>query len=296
MPSNSTNAGTSLARAGSDYATLMLGVGNAVAGTQLQLTETSVNTTSALASTLVDVIAVQVKHYDDDGHLQSGTQSFTQKLPLIDFIDPVFYQWTNVRVQGNFMIHEIATNSTATSDAYRSMDHSSQHGLLVILGGGQTGRRSSDIRQQSSRTTDRASAVGIARLYAQLNPRTDVGVPKPNRVVQGPNLNVIQGAIAELPGDGTPATGRTMAVMIQLTNLSGKPISGKPISISTDGTLWKFTDPNKQVTDEKGNLSIELQRTFPPVSEGAAPPDTSPKPTVLSVRLGLVTNDTTLTF
>ena len=58
MPSFNTNAGTDLAAAGSDFGSLILGVGNAVAATQLQLTQTSVDSTSALASTIVDVIAV----------------------------------------------------------------------------------------------------------------------------------------------------------------------------------------------------------------------------------------------
>src|SRR5262249_43414525 len=139
-PPTTTSAGQSLAQAGSDFGSLILGVGNAVAQTQLQLTQTSTNTASALANTLVDVIAVEETIFDDAGNVQSA-QSFQQKLPLIDFIDPVFYQWTQVRLQGMFFINEVAAASQATTSTATSSSNSEQHGLLVIFGGGQTGTK-----------------------------------------------------------------------------------------------------------------------------------------------------------
>src|SRR6185436_18496353 len=84
-----TDAGQDLAAAGASFGALMLGVGNAVAATQQTLTETSADTTSTLAQTLVDVIAVQETIYDDFGTI-TGSKSYTQKLPLLNFIDPVF--------------------------------------------------------------------------------------------------------------------------------------------------------------------------------------------------------------
>ena len=73
----STKVGQDLTNAGSDFGALLLGIGNAVAATQQKLTETSADTTSALAQTLVDVIAVQETIYDDGGTI-TGSKSFTQ--------------------------------------------------------------------------------------------------------------------------------------------------------------------------------------------------------------------------
>jgi hypothetical protein len=295
MPTFTTNAGNSLAAAGSDFGTLIKGVGNAVAQTQVDLTKTSVDSTSALASTIVDVIAVQETTYDDNGNI-AESKAFTQKLPLIDFIDPVFYQWTQVRLQGRFLISEIATAANATSSRFTSKDNSQQHGLFVILGGGQTSDSWTYGTSQVSTHTDQAQAVGIARMYAQLNPRTNVGVPKPTQVVQGPSLNVVQGEMQELPGGGAAPTSRTLSLLLQLRRMDGTPIPGKSISVETDGTPWGFSDAAKTTTDAAGNLSIKLERTFLATVPPAPPPNTAPVPTVVTVRVGLVSNSVTVTF
>lgn len=295
MPDFTTNAGTDLAKAGLDFGSLIQGVGSAVAQTQLQLTQTSADSASTLANTLVDVIAVQETIYDDAGNVQ-GEQSFVQKLPLIDFIDPVFYQWTQVRLQGMFFVNEVASASDAKTSTSVKTKNSEQHGLLVILGGGQTGSQFSSNDTSTSGTFDQASAVGVARMYAQLNPRSDLGVPKPTTVIQGPSLNLVQGELVEVPGDGAPPTSRTLSLLIQLRRANGTPIANKAISIETDGTPWSFADPAKTTTDAAGNLAIKLQRTFPPQVPNAPPVDTSAKPVVVTVRLGLVSNNTTVTF
>ena len=56
-----------LVNAGSAFGDLISGVGQAVANTQRKLNDTAVTTTTALAETTVDVLAVQETVYDDDG-------------------------------------------------------------------------------------------------------------------------------------------------------------------------------------------------------------------------------------
>lgn len=290
-----TNAGQALGQAGSDFGKLIQGVGNAVATTQQKLAQTSANTISALSKTLVDVSAVQETFFDDDGNV-SGAETFTQRLPLIDFVDPVVYQWSQVRMQGMFFISEVASKSNATSSTFTSSDNSGQHGLFVFLGGGQTGTRFSTNDSSQSTSFDQAQAVGVARMYAQLNPRRDVGVPKPLQVVEGPSLNVVQGAITDSPAAPALPNSRTMDLLIQLRRADGTPIPGAAISIETDGVPWSFADPAAPTTDADGNLAIRLQRSFIAAAPDAPPPDTTPQPVVLNVRLGLVNNSTTLTL
>jgi hypothetical protein len=290
-----TDLGDALSSAGSDFGSLIKGVGNAVAQTQLRLAKTSAKAAKALANTVVDVIAVQETTYDDAGNIQ-GSQSYTQRLPMIDFIDPAFYQWSQVRLQGMFMVSEVASASKAHSTSHSSFDNSSQHGLFVFLGGGQTGVRFSSNESTSSSTFDQANAVGVARMYAQLNPRRDVGVPKPTQVVRGPSLNVVQGQITELPGAPATPISRTMALLIQLHRNDGTPIAGAAISIETDGVPWSFADPNQATTDADGNLAIQLQRTFLTPADDEPPPDTTPAQVVVTARLGLVSNNTTVTL
>ena len=93
------NVSDELRGAGIAFGTLVERTGAAVAATQLQLDTSSAATASALAATLVNVIAVREQVFRDDGTLDHVT-NHVRPLPLISFIDPVFYQWTSVRLQG----------------------------------------------------------------------------------------------------------------------------------------------------------------------------------------------------
>jgi vacuolar-type H+-ATPase subunit F/Vma7 len=293
----STQVGPDLIDAGSSFGALLLGVGNAVAATQQKLTETSAETTSVLAQTLVDVIAVQETIYDDLGTI-IGSNSFTQKLPLINFVDPVFYQYPQVRLQARFAVSEFATSSTSDSSS-----SSGQFGLQFSANPFAFGLRGSgSSTSQSTRLSTQAeqnSAIGQVRMFAQIAPRTDVGVPKPTQVIVGPSLSIVEKEITDtVATDGTPI--RTMAVLIQLRDKTGQPIGGKAISIETDGTPWSFTPATASTTGtsgtDAGNVSILLTRSFPAPATDAPPLDLSPKQVALSVRLGLVSNGVTVTF
>jgi hypothetical protein len=293
MSGSNTDVGTDIAVAGQHFGAMILSVGNAVATTQRQLAETSADTTSTLASTLVDVIAVQETIFDDNGTPTAST-TFTRKLPLIDFVDPTLYQWTTVRLQGQFFVREIATAANAKTTSSSFDDHSSQAGLLLFFGGGQTGVTGSVNTTTSATTSDTAFAVGRARMYAQLNPRTDTGVPKPLKAVQGPSIQIVQGEIRDQPGGGvTPLTGRTCSLLLQLRRFDASPIPGKTLSVETDGVPWTFTAGS--TTGADGNVAIQLQRAFLPPPTGVTQ-DVTPVPIVVTVRLGIVTNSVTVTF
>lgn len=295
----STNVGLDLTNAGSDFGTLLLGVGNAVAATQQKLTETSADTTSTLAQTLVDVIAVQETVYDDGGTIVAS-QSFTQKLPLLNFIDPAFLQYSQVRLQARFAVSDIATQTSSTSNT------SSQGGGLGlsfsqnIFGFGGSGSSVSQSTQRSTQT-DQAAAIGQVRMFARIEPQPGLGVPKPTQVILGPSLSIVEGEIKDAVDTDTDKTPiRTLSVLIQLRNKDGQPIGGKAISIQTDGIPWSFTPASASTTGtsgaDAGNVSILLKRSFPAPPPDTPPLDKSPKQFAVSARLGLVTNGLTVTF
>src|SRR4029079_10588944 len=97
-----TDVSGQLATAGLAFGDLVKLTGQAVADTQQTLNKTAADSTSTLAQTLVDVIVVQETDFADNANVTGG-KSFTQQLPLIDFVDPVLYQWTQVRLQGRFV-------------------------------------------------------------------------------------------------------------------------------------------------------------------------------------------------
>ena len=283
------SVGDEIARAGMGLGELIKTTGLAVAETQNKLNETGANTATALAETLVDVIAVQEKVYLDDGTLDSSaSRTLDQKLPLISFIDPVFYQWTNVRLQGRFFASEFATAYSSHSDRYTSSTNYAQQGLLVFLGGGYNSYQNSRVTTDMEAETYSDYSFGQMRMNTLLQPRDDIGIPKPNQAIQGPRLSLIQGEIIDVM-DGPRIAARTMSMIVQYNRRNGTAISGKAISIETSGVSWSYT--GDQETDTSGQTEILLRREF--LDEEA---DTTPIDVIVSARIGMVQNNVTVVF
>jgi len=279
--------------AGVSFGALIKATGNAVASTQAALNDTGAATATALATTLVDVIALQERIYDDQGTV-TDSKSHVLKLPLINFIDPVFYQWSSVRLQGYFYANEFASeSSTSTSVVTTNTSAGGSSFLGFTFGSGKfsLGVTRTDVTVETSSDT----SYGLVRMNALLEPRRDIGVPKPTQVIQGPSLAIVQGEIVNDPPTGIPTT-RTMSLLIEYRRRDGTAIPGKSISIETNGVAWNYeTDP--PVTDADGHLALTLTRTFLAAEgEGAEPPDTSAQEFVISARIGLVQNSTTVRF
>jgi hypothetical protein len=287
----SSNADVSkeIGSAGMSFGKIIEFTGMAVADTQFKLNQTGAAMASALATTQVDVIAVQESIYDDDGNL-SQSATFTRKLPLINFIDPVFYEWTAVRLQGQFCASEFVskqqstTSNTSPSAAASSSGNSGVLGILFgIMGSSGGGTVSTTTGTSSTVNSSFDRSFGQIRASALLEPKTDIGVPPPRQVIRGPSLNVVAGEIGDVTDSGGKLIGRTMSALLELNKPDGTPIQGKSISIETDTTPWSFSVAGAETTDASGQVAITLRRDF--LGDN---PDTAPKDVILSARLGLV--------
>ncbi len=285
--SGETNVTDELQKVGIAFGDLVLNTGQAVAEVQNKLNSTSAASASALATTLVDVIAVQEKNFDDQGNIENMV-THTRKLPLINFIDPVFYEWTSVRLQGQFYANEMADASSSHRYRYKKTEKSGQGGFLVFLGGGRTTMDYSSTTTDVSTDSTRDVSYGRVRMNAMQRPRTDIGVPKPIQVLRGPRLSISEGEIIDNVDAGI-MTGRTMSLLIQYNLRNGDPIQNKTISIETDGVSWEYAGTN--ITDIEGQVEIMLRREF--LDEEA---DTAPVSFIVSARKGMVQNSVTVTF
>jgi hypothetical protein len=278
-------------RVGVSFGKLIEITGKAVGQTQLKLNQTGARTATQLATTNVDVIAVQELQYDDAGNFK-GSNSHKLKLPLINFVDPVFYGWKEVRLRGQFVANEFTSSNETYSSSGSGSGTWNSYGLGIVIG---PGSRDSNSKGTSTTTDNDASkdtSWGRIRASALLAPKRDIGVPKPRYVVRGPSLNILAGPAAPI-NEGDKVTGRSMSACIELRNVDGTAIAGKKLSIEAQGVLWAYagTEPEDEVTNTDGNLNIVLTRSF--VTDDA---DKSPIGVIVTVRLGLVSNSTTLTF
>src|SRR5262249_39276268 len=236
------------------------------------------SSTSALAQTLVDMIAVQEVDFDDNGQV-TASKTFTQKLPLINFVDPVLYQWTSVNLQGRFVASQFAEADSLDASGGSSPDSSGQAGVGLIFGLGYNNFQYDNSQLNVNTTSSVESSVGLMRMTAVLEPRHDIGVPLPRTAIQGPSLDIAAGPIVDHAATGsTPAT-RTMTAVITMTRPDATPVEGALISITTDGIPWTYTTAGQTTTDVNGELGITLTRTF--VDPTA---DTSPVSVVVTAR------------
>jgi hypothetical protein len=282
-----------LSTAGLAFGDLVKLTGQAVADTQTKLNKTGADSTSALAKTLVDVIAVQEIDYDDSGNI-TGAKTFTQQLPLIDFVDPVIYQWSEVRLQGRFSAAQFAASASTDTSSVTSEDSSGQAGFGLIFGVGYNNFQFDTTQTHVDSNVTVQNSVGLLRMNAVLEPRHDVGVPKPRNAVVGPRIAIEPGPIADV---GNPATSRTLDVVITYTNAAGAPIQGKGLAITTQGVSWAYApggtqDPDGNTeTDANGEVTIVLSREF--VGDN---PDRTPVDVIVAVRKGIVNESSTVTF
>ena len=276
------NISDEIARSGMGFGALVERTGAAVAATQLRLDTSSAATASALASTLVNVIAVQEKVYRDDGTLDQ-VRTHVRPMPLISVINPVFYQWTSVRLQGMFYAREFAASGSSSDSSSSSSSGFYGSGISMILGPGALVAKSSSVTTET--TFDQTSDVSFGRIRASalLEPRHDISIPKPNQAIRGPRLALISGAIEDID------QGRTMSMLVQYNRRDGTPIAGRVISIETEGLPWTYVGGG--TTNASGRVEILLRRDF--LDEDV---DTSPASFVISARIGLVQNSVTVTF
>jgi hypothetical protein len=270
--------------AGFAFGTLIQKVGEAVAESSMAMNMNGAATATTLATTKADVIAVEETIYNDDG-TRKETKTHIRKLPLINFMDPVFYEWASVRLQGVFMTEELKARSTNDTSTTTSGESFGQGGLLLIFGGGSSGHSDSSTSTSLSTDYSRAASSGSMRMNAVLQPKTDIGVPKPRLNVQGPQILIMMGQVK--PPDAGK-TVRSIDLLIQYVK-NGNPISKKTLSIETDGVAWSYAPATETLTDEDGIVRIELSRDL-----AGSPLDSPPQEHLLTVRKGLVSNTTTV--
>ncbi|MBK7617423.1 MAG: hypothetical protein KA375_11840 [Vitreoscilla sp.] len=291
------NVNDATKKAGMAFGKLIETTGLAIAESQRQLNEVGATTTTALAGQMVDVIAAQVNAYDADGNLdETGTKTIPMKLPLINFIDPVFYEWSQVRLQGMFFATEFVSSTETSSLSAAASASASNTGISMFMGAG-SNKSSFGLSSGGSNvdTTDQQS-YGHIRASALLNPKTDIGVPKPRQLIDAPSLAVQVGPDVD---DASEAGARFKECAILCYKRDGsKQDADKlmPLSIEVAGAMWTFNpaaaaDAGK--TTAEGAVPLKLKRVFP-VPAGQTEPDTTPVEVTVTARLGVVSTTTVL--
>lgn len=289
------NAG--IQSAGMSFATLLKTTGLAVADSSRQLNEVGATMASALAGTQVDVIAAQITAYDDNGmpHAE-GSKTLTQKLPLINFIDPVFYEWSRVRLQGYFQASEFVASNESRSGAVGVSAGASSSGFGFIFGSGRNYLNFNTSSTSSDVDVSREQSYGTIRASALLEPKADVGVPKPRQLISAPSIGIMFGPDAT---DTATTRSKDVALICYKADGSKQASEGLPLSVEVDGAQWTWKVPvvpgALPTTSAEGVVTLALSRDFP-MPAGATEVDKAPIDLTLTVRMGVVSSTAVIRF
>lgn len=256
-----------VARMGKSFGAFIEDVGRGVAETQASLDKNSAAITAQLAATEIEVPAVVEQVLDDDGTPSSASNAVNvvnQKMSLIQFIVPTFYQWRHVQLDLSFNVEEIGAiedfKISKTAIAQKSRRGSTRSMISSASG------------TLSASDTDQADGS----VNARLEPRPDITPPAPFLFRTGPSINFIPG------GEITDAVTKQVLgadITVLVLKADGTPNEGKLIKVAV--AQGSYTAADGLTTDAEGKVKLEIRKSDPTA--------TKPLTSTLSVTLGIVT-------
>jgi hypothetical protein len=254
-----------LEKGGPAFGTLIRSVGLAVSEAQSALDKNMRETAQALSETNIKVIAIFEQVINDDGTLAQGNP-IIEELPLINYLMPTPYQFSEVKVFSSMKVSEfnsangfnIQQRASAFS-AGASGGYSRGRGFSVS---GSVGYSTTNSSASVDSSASQDLAAGEIQMEATLKPR-EVVLPTPLITQKGPRLELSTGSRLDItdPEDATKVIGSKVILTATLTKTNGGPNDLKQLSISVDQpSLTYTTSPTDGKTDANGELKITIKR------------------------------------
>jgi hypothetical protein len=273
------------------YGDFVKQVGLAVAEAQKALDKNSVEAAQLLASTKITALVALNQVIDEDGVIEA-VQALTKEVDLIAYIQPTFYQWSNVTLFARFDVREFSADghvkigsSVNTSSSSSGFGGSLSGGFLSSFFGsgsigGSTNRSSSSRNSTTDINTESSNALsaGTSFMQAVLEPRTDTRFPPPILAIQGPKLTLTTSpTTVPPPTPGTPGPPATPSIApppatitITLFKKGGFSTGNKTVDLTQEGpgtlsatsiTLTSVTGDNER---QRATVTLSRSVTDPP--------------------------------
>jgi hypothetical protein len=259
-----------LDRGGPAFGGFLRAVGLGAADAQEKLDKTLAATAESLSKTNIKVVAVfeqQLK--DDDGTMDKGIPHL-QDLPLINYLMPTAYQWSRVFLQADMNVSEFNAangfNIQSKSQSFRAGANIG-YGFLGFSGGASASYAQSSYQVSGEASYAQDTAAGSMHLEATLEPRPDMGLPRPFVLQKGPKLKLNRGPVAESSqtANNVVTVTRTVDVTAHLSKGDGNNHGGKLLDVNcTEPAITYTTTPASGQTNATGDLVIQLKRSGTP--------------------------------
>jgi len=282
-----------LEKGGPALGAFLKATGLAVADSQKALDASFRETAEMLSKQQVDVIAVFEQIIDDDGNMDAGIPKI-QKLPLINYVMPVGYEFSRIYLEADMNVQEFNAakgmniKGKSTSVGVKA---GFKAGMFGASGGASTAISHSNFSRELDTSLAQDTAAGSLHIEATLEPRDEIALPSPLILQKGPKLalrmtsrSTINGAD---PGGGAdiPVIGRQAIFEIVLKKTDGAANGGKDVDISISDPLVEL-EANTTTTDTNGMIPFTLKRQWGVLGDGEKAPD--PVDVIVRVTFGVV--------
>lgn len=273
-----TEVSDELRGAGTAFASLIEGVGKAVADTQRELDATAGHIATEMAKTKVHTVQAVVSNYGNAGNLKS-VKVVSGETSALSIAVPPALSFRRVHLEGSFVATEFAATSTANVNVNLVGVAVSSRGFGLRGPSISASVVNANTDTQTEQSTD--SSVGTMSMTAQILPKPVTALPKPPLVFKGPKLTLSVSGLPSVenlhlvPTD--PATEppflerRSTVVKVELTDSSSTPIKGKTIAMDCGTLDWGVTDSHGEpladatigpkTDDSDGLFYIKVSRT-----------------------------------
>lgn len=289
-----------LEKGGPALGTFLKQVGLAVAASQEELDKTFRATASMLSQQQIDVIAVFEQIINDNGEMEQGIAQI-QKLPLINYVMPVGYQFQRVYLEADMNVQEFNA-ARGLNIKGSSLQIGAQAGITAdvfgLRGGGGASFGYSNYDREMDSSSSQDMAAGSLHLEATLEPRDEIALPSPLILQKGPKLSLrlvsrsnISGTAPQGGGEA-PVIGRQATFEIVLKKTDGTPNDGKDIDINISDPLVEL-ETTTTTTDANGKIAFNIKRQWGTLGEGEKVPD--PTSVIVSVTFGVIVDSASTT-
>jgi hypothetical protein len=262
--------------AGTAFATLIEGVGTAVATTQAELDKTSGNIATLMAQTQVETVQAVVTQYGSDGNI-ININVVTGTTSALSIAVPPALSFKRVHLEGSFVATEFSAaqhsnvnvNLIGVSVSGRAFGGLSASASVV----------NSNTDVQTEQTQD--SSVASMSMTALIRPKPVTALPKPPLIFKGPSLTLtlsgnpspnplVMHNIPSTPTDQPYLERRSAIVQVQLVSAPpAAAIAGQTIAIDCGTLDWVVSTsagapippPAGPTTDSGGSFYITVSRT-----------------------------------
>lgn len=261
------DASDELAEVAPTFGDVLLSIGTGVADSQTALDAGLVSTVQQLRDTKIDVVTEVIQKLNDDG-LPSVDQTtlVTNKLSLLNFINPTVHEWKHVGICMDMVVGEMDYENGMTFNRQQHCYSEGSVGLFWgFLGIGVENESSSNESYTSHMRQEADWASGQVRLDAELRPRATNKFPVPADISVGPQIFFSQGSVNEVANEGV-VTQRSMDIVVKVLKASGAVDPNVPLELDSDRFHFSFSNTapfTGSTTNSAGEIKVTVSRDIP---------------------------------